>query len=60
MLGAEYVEFIHDELVSKLWPGSDPLANIEYTCFWQMPVFLFTPENADWFLDFMLSQQFLQ
>ena len=30
MLGAEYVEFIHDELVSRLWPGSDPIASGEY------------------------------
>ncbi len=30
MLGAAYVEYIHDELVSKLWPGSDPVIAGEY------------------------------
>ena len=30
MLGAEYVEHIHDDLVAKLWPGSDPIASGEY------------------------------
>ena len=30
MLGAAYVEYIHDELVSKLWLGGDPVAAWEY------------------------------
>lgn len=30
MLGAPYVEYIHDKLVSKLWPGTDPIAVGEY------------------------------
>lgn len=30
MLGPKYVEYIHDELVTKLWPGADPIANGEY------------------------------
>jgi len=25
MLGAGYVEYIHDELIAQLWPGSDPV-----------------------------------
>jgi death on curing protein len=30
MLGAAYVEYIHDALVMKLWAGSDPIAEGEY------------------------------
>lgn len=30
MLGAAYVEHIHDALVAKLWAGTDPIANGEY------------------------------
>lgn len=30
MLGPAYVEYIHDELVSMLWPGSDPVDKDEY------------------------------
>jgi death-on-curing family protein len=30
MLGAAYVEHIHDALVSKLWPGGDPIIDGEY------------------------------
>lgn len=30
MLGAEFVEQIHDELVAALWPGTDPIAKGEY------------------------------
>lgn len=30
MLGARYVEHIHDHLVSRLWPGNDPIAAGEY------------------------------
>jgi death-on-curing protein len=26
MLGARYVEFIHDELIAQLWPGADPIS----------------------------------
>jgi death-on-curing family protein len=25
MFGAGYVEFIHDEMIAQLWPGSDPV-----------------------------------
>jgi len=30
MLGSAFVEFIHDNLVTKLWAGSDPVAADEY------------------------------
>ena len=30
MLGPDYVEHIHDNLVVKLWPGSDPVDSLEY------------------------------
>jgi death-on-curing protein len=30
MLGAQYVEYIHDELVAKLWPETDPVTAGEY------------------------------
>jgi death-on-curing family protein len=30
MLGPQYVEHIHDELVTRLWPGGDPVAANEY------------------------------
>ncbi len=30
MLGAAYVERIHDVLVAKLWPGTDPIADGEF------------------------------
>jgi death-on-curing family protein len=30
MLGPDYVEHIHDQLVVKLWPGSDPVDSLEY------------------------------
>ncbi len=30
MLGAEFVEQIHDELVATLWPETDPIAKGEY------------------------------
>ena len=29
-LGAAYIEAIHDELVQRLWPGTDPIARGEY------------------------------
>ena len=30
MLGSEYVEYIHDYLVARLWPDSDPISTEEY------------------------------
>ncbi len=30
MLGVKFVEYIHDDLVAMLWPGSDPIINGEY------------------------------
>jgi death-on-curing family protein len=30
MLGAAYIERIHDVLVTKLWPGTDPIADNEF------------------------------
>lgn len=30
MFGGAYVEYIHDTLVTKLWPGSDPVSPREY------------------------------
>jgi death-on-curing family protein len=30
MLGAAYIERIHDVLVTKVWPGTDPIADNEF------------------------------
>jgi len=30
MLGSRYIELIHDELVSIVWPGTDPIQADEY------------------------------
>jgi len=29
-LGASYVQFIHDDLIAALWPGTDPIDRSEY------------------------------